>query len=176
MRLLILSLAALTMLVAAACGDDDDDDDDDAATATATAATTEPAATTTAVVGSLAVSALDEVESAVVRIVAEGSFIDPQLGARTNVAGSGSGFLIDESGIAVTNNHVVAGAAFIQVFVGGDNRPRNARVLGVSECSDLAVIDIDGEGYPFLEWFDGALSVGTEVYVAGSLSAIRSSR
>ena len=112
-------------------------------------------------------SALDEVESAVVRIVAEGSFIDPQLGARTNVAGSGSGFLIDESGIAVTNNHVVAGAAFIQVFVGGDNRPRNARVLGVSECSDLAVIDIDGEGYPFLEWFDGALSVGTEVYVAG---------
>ena len=53
------------------------------------------------------------------------------------------------------------------MFVGGDNRPRNARVLGVSECSDLAVIDIDGEGYPFLEWFDGALSVGTEVYVAG---------
>ena len=111
MKLLILSLAALTMLVAAACGDDDDDDD--AATVTATAATTEPAATTTAVVGSLAVSALGDVESAVVRIVAEGSFIDPQLGARTNVAGSGSGFLIDESGIAVTNNHVVAGAAFI---------------------------------------------------------------
>ena len=37
----------------------------------------------------------------------------------------------------------------------------------MSECSDLAVIDIDGEGYPFLEWFDGQLRVGTDVFVAG---------
>ncbi|MDA0815885.1 MAG: hypothetical protein O2924_04890 [Chloroflexi bacterium] len=30
------------------------------------------------------------------------------------------------------------------------DRPLNARILGVSECSDLAVIDLDGDGYPFL--------------------------
>ena len=52
----------------------------------------------------------------------------------------------------MTNNHVVTGAATLEVFVGGDtDEPRNAKVLGVSECSDLAVIDIDGDGYPFLE-------------------------
>ena len=31
-----------------------------------------------------------------------------------NAAGSGSGFIIDQSGIAVTNNHVVTGAALIR--------------------------------------------------------------
>ena len=56
------------------------------------------------------------------------------------------------SGIAVTNNHIVAGAATLQVFVGGDTEPKNARVVGRSECDDLAVIDIAGEGYPFFEW------------------------
>ena len=56
----------------------------------------------------------------------------------------GSAFIIDPSGIAVTNNHIVAGAATLQVFVGGDTEPKNARVVGRSECDDLAVIDIAG--------------------------------
>jgi hypothetical protein len=83
------------------------------------------------------------------------------------VAGRGSGFIIDEAGVAVTNNHVVTGAAFLQVWVGGESEARNARVLGVSECSDLAVIDIEGEGYPYLESFDGPVSTGTTVFAAG---------
>jgi hypothetical protein len=40
-------------------------------------------------------------------------------------------------------------------------------VLGVSECSDLAVIDIEGEGYPYFEWHDGAINTGIDVYAAG---------
>jgi len=84
-----------------------------------------------------------------------------------NVAGRGSGFIIDESGIAVTNNHVVTGAAFLRVWVGGESEPRNAKILAVSECSDLAVIDIDGDGYRYLEWYDGSISTGLDVYAAG---------
>jgi serine protease Do len=84
-----------------------------------------------------------------------------------NTAGRGSGFIIDPSGIAVTNNHVVTGAAFLQVYVQGQDEPLNARVLGVSECTDLAVIDIEGEGYPFLEWNAEPVSLGTEVYALG---------
>ncbi|MCK4832416.1 MAG: serine protease [Anaerolineales bacterium] len=114
-----------------------------------------------------AVSSLEDVRRAVVQIEAQGSFVDPQVGLQLNVAGSGSGFIIDESGIAVTNNHVVTGAALLRVWVGGESQPRNARVLGVSECSDLAVIDIDGEGYPYLEWHDGPISTGLDVYAAG---------
>jgi serine protease Do len=40
-------------------------------------------------------------------------------------------------------------------------------VLGVSECSDLAVIDIEGEGYPYFKWRDGEITTGLDVYAAG---------
>jgi serine protease Do len=116
---------------------------------------------------STAVKSLQDAKSAVIQIEAQGSFVDPQVGLQLNVAGRGSGFIIDESGIAVTNNHVVTGAALLRVWVGGETQPRNARVLGVSECSDLAVIDIDGEGYPYLEWYEGPITVGMDVYAAG---------
>lgn len=115
----------------------------------------------------LAVKSLQDVKSATVQIIAQGTFQDPQVGMRYNVAGSGSGFIIDPSGIAITNNHVVTGAALIRVYVGGESQPRNARVLGVSECADLAVIDIEGDGYPYLQWYDGPVDVGLDVYAAG---------
>ena len=93
--------------------------------------------------------------------------MDPAEGLLLNSAGRGSGFIIDEDGTAVTNNHVVTDAAFLQVWVGGEDEPRNAQILGVSECSDLAVIDIEGDGYPYLDWFEGTPELGTEIYVAG---------
>ncbi len=114
-----------------------------------------------------AVTTLSDVKGAVVQIVAQGTFIDPEFGLQMNAAGSGSGFIIDPSGIAVTNNHVATGAAFLKIYMAGETRPRNAKVLGVSECSDLALIDIDGDGFPYLEWFDGAVVPGLEVYTAG---------
>jgi serine protease Do len=122
---------------------------------------TSPAASDSNLVTSLA-----GVKSATIQIVAEGSFVDPAQGLQTG-AGAGSGFIIDKSGLAVTNNHVVTGAALLKVYVGGDSNPRNARVVGVSECSDLAVIDIDGDVYPYLEWYTGKIEPSLEVYVAG---------
>lgn len=113
------------------------------------------------------VTSLDDLESAVIQIVAEGSFVDPEFGQQLNTAGSGSGFIIDEEGIAVTNNHVVTGAALLKVYFSGESEPVNARVLGVSECSDLAVIDLEGGDYPYLEWYDGPLSTGLDVFAAG---------
>lgn len=114
-----------------------------------------------------AVTTLEDVKTAVIQIEAEGTFRDPEQGMLLNAAGRGSGFIIDPSGIAVTNNHVVAGAALLKVWVGGESEPRNAKILGVSECSDLAVIDLEGDGYPYLTWYDGDLSVGLDVYAAG---------
>ena len=128
--------------------------------------TEEPAATPEPATN--AVQALESVKSAVIQIEAQGSFVDPEVGLQLNAAGSGTGFIIDESGIAVTNNHVVTGAAFLRVFVGGDTQTTyNAQVLGVSECSDLAVIDIEGGGFPYLEWYQGNMNVGLDVYAAG---------
>jgi len=129
-------------------------------------ATTVPTPTTPPTPEGL-VTSLDGVKNAVIYIEAQGSFVEPGAGLQVNAAGAGSGFIIDESGIAVTNNHVVTGAAFLKVWIGGEGEPRNAKILGVSECSDLAVIDIDGDGYPYLEWYDGAITAGLDIYVAG---------
>jgi serine protease Do len=124
-----------------------------------------PELTETAVPG--LVSTLPDVQNAVIRIQAQGTFVDPAEGLQLNAAGQGSGFIVDPSGIAVTNNHVVTGAALLKVWVGEDTEPHNAKILGVSECSDLAVIDIDGDDFPFLTWYEGAAVVGTDVYAAG---------
>ena len=113
------------------------------------------------------VDTLEGVQQATIQIVAEGTFIDPQLGTLYNSAGRGSGFFIDPSGIAVTNNHVVTGAALLQIWVAGEEKPRNARILGVSECWDLAVIDVEGEGYSYLDWYSGEIKPGMDVYTAG---------
>ena len=113
------------------------------------------------------VKKLQDVKKAIIQIEAQGTFVDPEFGLVLNGAGRGSGFIIDPSGIAVTNNHVVTGAALLKVWVGGESESRNARVLGVSECSDLAVIDIAGDGYEYLEFYEGPIDVGMDIYVAG---------
>jgi serine protease Do len=163
------SLVVLLIVVLSACGSTPAAQEPTAAPTTPPAPTAapEPTAAPTPTEVSQAVTSLDDVRQAVVQIEAEGTFVSPSEGTVYNVAGRGSGFIIDESGIAVTNNHVVTGAALLKVYVGGEARPRNARVLGVSECSDLAVIDIDGDGYPYLEWYDKELKVGLDVFAAG---------
>lgn len=138
------------------------------ATAVPDKVATEPAPTQAATESTTGTGdVLDNVRNATIRIQAQGSFIDPEFGQMTNAAGQGSGFIIDPSGIAVTNNHVVTGSAFLQVFLEGENSPRNARILGVSECSDLAVIDIEGEDFPYMEWREGNIPVGLDIYAAG---------
>ena len=114
------------------------------------------------------VASLDEVKNAVIQIEAEGTFVNPDLSVSYNDAGYGSGFIIDPSGLAVTNNHVVTGAALLNVWIGGDTtKSYNAKVVAVSECSDLALIDLEGEGYQYLDWHEGPINVGLEVYSAG---------
>jgi serine protease Do len=113
--------------------------------------------------------ATSDLQSATVKIAAEGTFVDPEYGEQTNVAGVGSGFILDEDGTVVTNNHVVAGAAILRVDVDGRDDPVNATVLGVSECSDLAVIDLDGDGYAYLDVRPESAEVepGLDVLAAG---------
>lgn len=130
--------------------------------------TTEPTpATEPEPQGPAPVSRLEDVKLAVIQIEAQGTFVDPEFGRQVNVAGRGSGFIIDPSGLAITNNHVATGAAFLKVWVAGETRPRNARVLGASECSDLAVIQVEGSDFAYLDWYEGAATPGLEVYVAG---------
>ena len=56
----------------------------------------------------------------------------------------GSGFIIDEKGIVITNNHVIKGAEDIFVRVNGD-KDFKAKVLGSDPGMDLAVLQIETE-------------------------------
>jgi len=54
----------------------------------------------------------------------------------------GSGFIIDEKGIVVTNNHVIQDAEDIIVRVNGDEDYK-AKVLGADPLSDIAVLQLE---------------------------------
>jgi S1-C subfamily serine protease len=60
------------------------------------------------------------------------------------VRGQGSGFLIDQSGILLTNSHVVNGADKVTVTL-KDGRKFEGKVRGIDEVTDLAVVKIEGK-------------------------------
>jgi serine protease Do len=67
---------------------------------------------------------------------------------------SGSGVIISEDGYIVTNNHVVSdggdGVADEIMVTLSNKKTYKARVIGKDPSSDIAVIKIDGTGFPFL--------------------------
>jgi serine protease Do len=72
------------------------------------------------------------------------------------VEAKGSGFLIDSSGIIVTNNHVVKDARTVSVTM-SDGNTYPAKILGTDAKTDLAVIKITaGHPLPYLELGDSS--------------------
>lgn len=81
----------------------------------------------------------------------------------------GSGFIVDSSGLVVTNNHVVDGAREVSVQL-SDGRELSGTVLGRDSKTDLAVIRIRDKG-PFkaIGWGDSDhVRVGDSVFAVGS--------
>ena len=80
----------------------------------------------------------------------------------------GSGFLISADGYVLTNNHVVAGADEIVVYL-NDRRVFDAEVIGLDEPSDLALLKLDASDLPYVEFGDSdAVRVGDWVLAIGS--------
>jgi serine protease Do len=67
--------------------------------------------------------------------------------AQQKVPGLGTGFVIRSDGVIVTNAHVVAGASQVSVAL-RDGTSYVAKVLGVDEVNDLAVVKIPATGLP----------------------------
>ncbi|MDB4930780.1 MAG: hypothetical protein JWM10_3264, partial [Myxococcaceae bacterium] len=82
--------------------------------------------------------------------------------------GSGSGVILRDDGVIVTNHHVVEGATRIQVHL-RDGRTFAGRVLGSDPSADLAVVKIDARGLPTAGFGDSdAARVGEWVLAIGA--------
>ena len=85
-------------------------------------------------------------------------------------AGGGSGFVWDEYGHIVTNHHVVEGSSQLQVTF-NDGSVAVAEIIGVDVSSDLAVLQIDPEGYtlhPVRRGNMNEIEVGNRVVAIGN--------
>lgn len=82
--------------------------------------------------------------------------------------GQGSGFIIDPSGIVLTNAHVVKGASSVTVKL-TDRREFQAQVLGADPKTDIAVLKIDAQNLPTVKLGSSRdLQVGEWVLAIGS--------
>jgi len=98
-------------------------------------------------------------------------------------AASGSGFVIDDQGHIVTNEHVVDGADQFRVRFGENGAPIRARLLGADASVDLAVLkvdpaDVEGGVKPLqlgssenLRPGDPAIAIGSPFGLEGSITA-----
>ncbi len=83
--------------------------------------------------------------------------------------GIGSGFIINEDGEIITNNHVVAGSRNLTVTL-SDHKQYPATVLGIDRRSDLAILRINaGRKLPYVHLGDSdKLVVGQKVLAIGN--------
>jgi serine protease Do len=82
----------------------------------------------------------------------------------------GSGVIVDKRGYILTNNHVVEQATKIQVQLNGESSKYTAKVVGIDEDTDLAVIKIDaGKDLPTAKLGNSdGVQVGDWVLAIGS--------
>ena len=80
----------------------------------------------------------------------------------------GSGVIVSEQGLILTNNHVVATADEIEIAL-ADGRKMSAKVVGTDPDTDLALIKIDAENLPAITFASSdKLNVGDVVLAIGN--------
>jgi serine protease Do len=93
----------------------------------------------------------------------------------------GSGVIVDKKGFILTNNHVVDQATKVQVTLNGEQTQYTAKVVGIDEETDLAILKIEvGHDLPFaklgnsdsVQVGDWALAIGNPFgFLQGSVTA-----
>jgi len=100
-------------------------------------------------------------------------------GPGPRIASLGSGFVIDPSGLIVTNNHVIANAEQITVTL-SDDTALQAQVIGRDAVTDLALLKVDAKTpLPAANWGDSnkarvgdwVLAIGNPFGLGGTVTA-----
>lgn len=111
----------------------------------------------------------DAVTNAIVRIVSIGEYRRLFDGMDARSLGTGTGFLVDNAGLIVTNAHVVNGGDDFQVYFNGETESIPATLLATDECSDIALLLLDptDRALASLSWRTEPAIVGESVVAAG---------
>ena len=81
----------------------------------------------------------------------------------------GSGVVVTPDGYVLTNHHVVGDAGAEVVVALSDKRELRARVVGIDDWTDLAVLKVDAQNLPTLPWGDSSkLKVAEWVLAVGN--------
>jgi serine protease Do len=100
-------------------------------------------------------------------------------GSGLKIASLGSGFVIDPSGLIVTNHHVIANAEQITVTL-SDDTALQAQVIGRDSVTDLALLKVEPKGpLPAASWGDSSkvrvgdwvLAIGNPFGLGGTVTA-----
>jgi len=84
---------------------------------------------------------------------------------------TGSGFVIDDEGHVLTNNHVVEGATKIRVKLGDSEISHDAEVIGADPATDVALLKVDAPAdqlHPLTLGSSSAMEVGDPVVAIGN--------
>lgn len=87
-----------------------------------------------------------------------------------NGTGAASGIIVSADGYILTNAHVVDGAQLMTVVLDNEEKTQyTAKLVGVDEATELAVIKVDAEGLTPAEFGDSdALAAGDQVVAIGN--------
>jgi serine protease Do len=118
---------------------------------------------------SAVVDVVKKVSPSVVSITTSTTGIDPFFGRVTQSEGAGTGIILSEDGLVLTNNHVVSGADSFSVFTSDGKEHKEARVVARDPAKDIAFLRINANGLIPAELGDsGALVVGQRVVAIGN--------
>ena len=112
------------------------------------------------------ISVVDSSSPSVVSIVGKG--LDPFSGNFDDQS-AGTGFIVDSSGVVVTNAHVVSDSESIFTIVTKDKKTYTAKNISRDPINDIAFLKIEGSNLPALTLGDSsALKVGQSVVAIGN--------
>lgn len=81
----------------------------------------------------------------------------------------GSGFIVDQEGLILTNHHVIRDATNAKVRLSSGDVYDHVSIMAIDERRDLAIIKISGFGLPTLEFGNSdSVRIGTDVIAIGS--------